>query len=180
MEDLIFATTFGNYPFERYIFEKPQLLDEVFGDVLITEIFESSAELKQNLDAWPHRPEDLHVKIKGADGRELRLPYLTFSTKSRKRIRDIFRNDLSESVFDDLRKKHENHQELTEKINQQKTLITQKYGTFKVKEYSREMKDYWDHMNDLFNEMPLSWEVISPYTQNLTRNNNENKSIETV
>lgn len=152
MEDLIFASTFGHYPFERYIFEEPQLLDEVFGDVFVTEIFESSAELKQDLDVWKHRPEDLHIKIKGADGSELRLPYLTFSTKSRKRIRDIFRNDHGESALDNL-----------EKIKRQKTLITQKYGTCKVKDYSSETKDHWKRLNDIWNGIPEDFEVISPY-----------------
>lgn len=180
MEDLIFASVFARYPFERYIFEKPQSLDATFEDVFVTEVFESFAELKQNLDVWKHRPEDLHIKIKGADGRELRLPYLTFSTKSRKRIRDLFRNDFGESAFDNLSGGHRNHQELTEKIDRQKTLITQKYGTCKVKDHSKEMKDYLKSLNDAWNAIPMYWEVIGPYTQNLTQNNNENKSIETV
>ena len=94
MTEEYFISVFNErYPFERYIFKEPVKINSLFDDLLVTELFIPSTEIKPILDgtgslmAFTEVPHDeIFVKVKGTFG-ESRLSFFDFAYDVREDIR---------------------------------------------------------------------------------------------
>ena len=80
-----FLSVFNDrYPFERYIFNTPCSLGNLFDDVLVTEVFVPSTEIKpyfsddgQYIDSTEVPVDEIYLKLKGPGG-EFRMGLIDF------------------------------------------------------------------------------------------------------
>lgn len=127
------------YPFERYIIETPKSIDNLFDDLLLTEIFIPKTEINPILD---HNGElitfskmntdDIYIKAKSNAG-EIRLGYFDFEEHIRENIRNIFYEDFGMYAYECLFVDYEDLSQLKSKLNLQKELIISKYGECNIK-----------------------------------------------
>ena len=130
----------GYYPFERYILKEPKQVNSLFDDVLLTEIFIPSTEIKPitddngNLITFTEVPEDeIYVKLKGPGG-EFRMAYFDFADHIREEIRYSIILDFGQYEWECLYVDHEDSEdELNEALQIQKDKIIEKYGSCEVK-----------------------------------------------
>jgi hypothetical protein len=133
------------YPFERYILKNPKSIENLFDDLLLTEIFVPKTEINPILDHngrlitfTKMNTDDIYVKVKGYAG-EMRLGYFDFSATIRGNIRDIVIEDMGEYEYESLYVDHEDgNLELIEMLKTQKSMITDKYKECKVKKSVRD------------------------------------------
>ena len=130
----------GYYPFERYILKEPKQVNSLFDDVLLTEIFIPSTEIKPitddngNLITFTEVPEDeIYVKLKGPGG-EFRMAYFDLASHIREEIRYSVILDFGQYEWECLYVDHEDDDdELKEALQTQKDKIIEKYGSCEVK-----------------------------------------------
>jgi hypothetical protein len=139
--DKDFIGTFNEYyPFERYIVKEPKQINYLFDDVVLTELFVPSTEIKPCVDEegvfrgfTSINNEDIYVKLKCGDA-EFRMAYYDFEEHIREEIRDTVIKDFIEweSLYVDYGDEYAN-EELQEALLIQKQLIVNKYGECNIK-----------------------------------------------
>lgn len=132
------------YPFERYIFNTPCSLENLFDDVLVTEVFVPSTEIKpyfsedgHYLDSNEIPKDEIYLKLKGPGG-EFRMGLIDFDTSIYENV--IFRlyEDFGDYAWECLYMDYDeedSYDELQEVLLEQKRMITNKYGVCNVKEH---------------------------------------------
>lgn len=147
-EDIKFIMTFNEYyPFERYILKEPKKINYLFDDILLTELFISSTEIKHVIDEKTGKfightsvPKD-EIYVKFICGKsEIRLAYTDFSIDIREYIRRNVMRDFGDSEWQDLYAENEDNSYLKEALSIQKKMITEKYGDCNIKDNFK-MKD---------------------------------------
>ena len=139
--DKEFVNTFNEYyPFERYIVKEPKQINYLFDDVVLTELFVPSTEIKPCVDEEgvfhgfiSLNNEDIYVKLKCGDA-EFRMAYYDFKEHIREEIRVTVIRDFAEweSLYVDYGDEDMN-EELKKALLIQKQLITNKYGKCDIK-----------------------------------------------
>lgn len=143
MTDKEFINTFNEYyPFERYIVKNPKRINYLFDDVLLSELFIPSTEIKPIMHegcfvGFTHiNDDDVYIKIKTSAG-EIRMAYYDFNDHIREEIRRIIISDFGGYEWESLYVEHEeddDFNELKDALQIQKKLIEQKYGICNVKD----------------------------------------------
>ena len=136
-----FINTFNEYyPFERYIIKEPKGINYLFDDVVLTELFIPSTEIKPLVDEndgfhgfTKINDDEIYVKLKCKDV-EFRMAYFDFDEHIREEIRHIFYNDFGQYEWECLYVDHEDDDELKEALQIQKDMIIEKYGSCEIKE----------------------------------------------
>ena len=138
-----FIDTFNDYyPFERYILKEPKQINSLFDDVMLTELFIPSTEIKPILDdngdliRFTEVPiDEIYVKLKNSSGGEFRMSFFDFSEDIQEDMRFLVIQDFGEYEWESLYIDDEsNQEELKDALLEQKNLITQKYGSCEIKE----------------------------------------------
>lgn len=144
MEDIEFINVINEYyPFERYIVKSPKSLDPTFDDLILTELFVPSTEIKPVLYNGhvvyftKVNPGEIYVKVKGKAG-ELRIGFYDFADHVRDGIMKIILDDMEGFNWESLyaRDEDEDLPDLEEMLNEQKSLIEAKYGKCLIKKDS--------------------------------------------
>ena len=138
-----FIYTFNEYyPFERYIVKRPKKINYLFDDVLLTEVFIPSTEIKPLVDDEGSFHgftricnDDIYVKLKCGNA-EFRMAYFDFDEHIREEIRGIVIEDFSANEWESLYVEYDGEDEklLKEILTEQYNLITAKYGECQIKE----------------------------------------------
>lgn len=140
-----FLSVFNDrYPFERYIFNTPCSLGNLFDDVLVTEIFVPSTEIKpyfsddgQYIDSTEVPVDEIYLKLKGPGG-EFRMGLIDFDKPIYENV--IFRlyEDFGDYAWECLYMDYDEedaYDELQEVLLEQKRMIIDKYGVCNIKEH---------------------------------------------
>lgn len=151
MIDKDFLNTFNEYyPFERYIVKEPKRINYLFDDVVLTELFVPSTELKpiirdgKYVGSTQINDDDIYVKLKTSSG-EFRMAYYDFNDHIREEIRSVIIDDFGgwewECLYisyDDGDDENEDQQcadkVLSDALQTQKKLIKDKYGVCNIKD----------------------------------------------
>lgn len=132
------------YPFERYMFNTPCSLENLFDDVLVTEVFVPSTEIKpyfsedgQYIDSNEIPKDEIYLKLKGPGG-EFRMGLIDFDKSIYENV--IFRlyEDFGDYAWECLYMDYDEedaYDELQEVLLEQKRMITNKYGVCNIKEH---------------------------------------------
>ena len=131
------------YPFERYILKTPKSVEPTFDDLVLTELFVPSTEIKpvlhndQVVCFTRVNPDEIYVKVKGKVG-EMRIGYYDFAKHIREEIRCIILEDMGGFNWQSLYVQDEDEDlpDLEEMLNEQKSLIEVKYGECPIKKDS--------------------------------------------
>lgn len=131
------------YPFERYILKTPKSIEPTFDDLVLTELFVPSTEIKpvlhndQVVCFTRVNPDEIYVKVKGKVG-EMRIGYYDFAKHIREEIRCIILEDMGGFNWQSLYVQDEDEDlpDLEEMLNEQKSLIEVKYGECPIKKGS--------------------------------------------
>jgi hypothetical protein len=149
MNDKEFINTFNEYyPFERYIVKNPKRINYFFDDVLLTELFVPSTEIKPVVydggftDFTRINDELIYIKLMCKDECndnyvEFRMAYYDFDNHIREEIRHIIISDFGGYEWESLYVEHEEDDEcneLKEELQIQKQLIKDKYGVCNIKD----------------------------------------------
>ena len=149
MTDKEFINTFNEYyPFERYIVKNPKRNNYLFDDVLLTELFIPSTEIKPVVyeggftDFTRINDDEIYIKLKcknECDEKwvEFRMAYYDFDDHVREEIRGIIISDFGAYEWESLYVEHEeddDFNELKEALKIQKKLIEDKYSVCNVKD----------------------------------------------
>ena len=149
MIDKEFINTFNEYyPFERYIVKNPKRINYLFDDVLLSELFVPSTEIKPIMHegyfvGFTHINDDeIYIKLKcknecDDNWVEFRMAYYDFDDSIREEIRRIVISDFGGYEWESLYVEHEeddDFDELKEALKIQKKLIEDKYGVCNVKD----------------------------------------------
>lgn len=147
--DKEFISTFNEYyPFERYIVKNPKSINYLFDDILLTELFIPSTEIKPVIyeggftDFTRINDNEIYIKLKcknECDDKwvEFRMAYYDFDDHIREEIRHIIISDFGGYEWESLYVEHEeddDFNELKEALKTQKKLIEDKYGVCNVKD----------------------------------------------
>lgn len=135
-----FINTFNSYyPFERYIFKNKHQINYLFDDLVVTEFFVPTTEIKPVTDdngrliTFTRIPDDeIYVKVQ-CKGVEFRLAFYDFDRSVREEIRYAFIKDLGGYEFECLYVDHEDMDDLKEALQWQKTIIESKYKVCNIK-----------------------------------------------
>ena len=135
------------YPFERYIFNTPRVITDLFDDIVLTEIFVPYTEIKPvcNPDTGDLmffteiNKDEVYIKVRGKAG-EMRLGYFDFEKHIRENIRDAFLEDFGRFNYESLYVDHEgdDNSELEQFLKDQYNKIVGKYGKCDTKEAVRD------------------------------------------
>ena len=130
------------YPFERYIIKEPKRINYLFDDVVLTELFIPSTEIKPCVDDEgifhgfsQVNTDEIYVKLKCGEV-EFRMAYYDFATHIREEIRCILYQDFGKYAWESLYVDYDEEDayiELKEALSIQKQLITNKYGKCNIK-----------------------------------------------
>lgn len=140
-EDFIY--TFNDYyPFERYILKEPKQINSLFDDVVLTELFVPSTEIKPIADdngdlvGFTEIPiDEIYVKLKNSSGGEFRMSFFDFADHIQEEMRFSVIQDMGRYEWECLYVDDESDQEeLKDALLEQRNLITQKYGSCEIKE----------------------------------------------
>ena len=149
MTDKEFINTFNEYyPFERYIVKNPKRINYLFDDVLLTELFIPSTEIKPVVYEGGFtyftriNDDEIYIKLKcknECDDKwvEFRMAYYDFDDHVREEIRGIIISDFGAYEWESLYVEHEeddDFNELKDSLKIQKKLIEDKYGVCNVKD----------------------------------------------
>ena len=147
--DTDFINSFNEYyPFERYIVKNPKKINYLFDDVLLSELFIPSTEIKPIMHegyfvGFTHINDDeIYIKLKcknecDDNWVEFRMAYYDFDDSIREEIRRIVISDFGGYEWESLYVEHEEDDdfgELKEALKIQKKLIEDKYGVCNVKD----------------------------------------------
>lgn len=148
MTDKEFIDTFNEYyPFERYIVKTPEKINYLFDDVLLSELFIPSTEIKPIMHeggfvGFTHINDDeIYLKLKcknecDDNWVEFRMAYYDFDDHIREEIRGIIISDFGAYEWESLYVEHEeddDYNELKEALQIQKKLVEEKYGICNIK-----------------------------------------------
>jgi hypothetical protein len=144
-----FLSVFNDrYPFERYIFKTPRSLGNLFDDVLVTEVFVPTTEIKpyfsdngQYLGSNEIPKDEIYLKLKGPGG-EFRMGLIDFNESICEDVIFNLYEDFGGYAWECLYVDHEDEgadDELQEVLLEQKRLITEKYGICNIKEHIGEV-----------------------------------------
>lgn len=135
-----FLMTFNEfYPFEKYIVKNPKRIND--DGALLTEIFVQKTKTDTDLDSdenflcRKYSDTNFYIKVKG-DAGEMRFSYFDFAPHIREEIRRVFIEDFGQYNYDSLyfdNGDDEENQSLSEELDYQRKLITDKYGEFVAK-----------------------------------------------
>ena len=139
-----FIYTFNEYyPFERYIVKEPKKINYLFDDVVLTEIFIPSTEIKPLVDVegifhgfTKICNDDIYVKLKCGNA-EFRMAYFDFDEHIREDIRRIIVEDFGCCEWESLYVEYDeddNDDSLKNALMEQYNLINTKYGNCKIKD----------------------------------------------
>lgn len=149
MIDKEFINTFNEYyPFERYIVKNPKKINYLFDDVLLSELFVPSTEIKPIMHEGGFvgftriNDNEIYIKLKcknecDDNWVEFRMAYYDFDDSIREEIRRIIISDFGGYEWESLYVEHEEDDdfgELKEVLKIQKRLIEEKYGVCNVKD----------------------------------------------
>ena len=149
MTDREFIYTFNEYyPFERYIVKNPKRINYLFDDVLLTELFIPSTEIKPVVyeggftDFTRINDDEIYIKLKcknECDDKwvEFRMAYHDFDDHVREEIRGIIISDFGAYEWESLYVEPEEDDdcnELKDALQIQKKLIEHKYVVCNVKD----------------------------------------------
>lgn len=139
MTDKEFVMEFNEYyPFERYILKTPKKIDTYFDDVVLTELFIPSTEIRPNIiDGHCYgytkiNDEEIYLKLKTNVG-EFRIGYYNFDDCVRENIRNIIINDFGRLEWECLYVEYEEQDDLKKALSIQIDLIKEKYGHCNMK-----------------------------------------------
>lgn len=146
--DKEFMDTFNEcYPFERYIFNTPRVINDLFDDIVLTELFVPYTEIKPvcNPDTGKLmffteiNKDEVYIKVRGKAG-EMRLGYFDFEEHIRENIRDVFIEDFGHYNYESLYVDHEedDNSELEQLLKDQQNKIVNKYGECNTKKAVRD------------------------------------------
>lgn len=138
--DKEFVNTFNEYyPFERYIVKEPKRINYLFNDIVLTELFIPSTEIKPLIDSegdfhgFTQVPDDeIYVKLK-CDNSEFRMAYYDFADHIREEIRSIIYHDFGHYEWECLYVEQEDDNDLKKALSIQKQLTINKYGECNIK-----------------------------------------------
>ena len=147
--DKEFLNTFNEcYPFETYIIKEPKPIGNLFDDVYLTEIFVPDTKIEPILDdngnyitSTKINPDEVYVRLRTKAG-EIRFGYFDFSPYIRENIQNIFINDFGDYAYECLYVDYEDTEDLERTLNEQKLLITEKYGKCVSKKENRIAKKF--------------------------------------
>ena len=136
-----FINTFNEYyPFERFIFSKPKQINYLFDDVMITELFIPSTEIKPVTDGDGRLEyhtsfdiETIYVKLE-VSGKSFRMALYDFAPHIIDEITYSVINDFDSYAWECLYCETEDDSDLKEALFKQREMITQKYGKCKIKD----------------------------------------------
>ena len=149
MTDKEFIDTFNEYyPFERYIVKNPEKINYLFDDVLLSELFIPSTEIKPVMYEGGFtgftriNDDEIYIKLKcknecDDNWVEFRMAYYDFDDHIREEIRGIIISDFGGYEWESLYvepEEDDDYNELKEALQIQKKLIEQKYGVCNVKD----------------------------------------------
>ena len=149
MNDKEFINTFNEYyPFERYIVKNPKKINYLFDDVLLSELFIPSTEIKPIMHEGGFvgftriNDDEIYIKLKcknecDDNWVEFRMAYYDFDDSIREEIRGIIISDFGAYEWESLYVEHEeddDFNELKDALKIQKKLIEDKYGVCNVKD----------------------------------------------
>lgn len=127
------------YPFERYIFNEPRSLGNVFDDAVVSEVFVPSTEIKPQFDRNGKffgyngiANDEVYIKLKTSVG-EMRIGYYDFAEHIREDIRWNVFNDFGGCEWEGLYVEHDDNTDLKIALMKQKSMIEKKYGECKIK-----------------------------------------------
>ena len=140
-----FLSVFNDrYPFERYIFNTPCSLGNLFDDVLVTEVFVPSTEIKpyfsdngQYLASNEISKDEIYLKLKGPGG-EFRMGLIDFDKSIYENVIFKLYEDFGDYAWESLYMDYDDedeYDELQEVLLEQKRMITNKYGICNIKEH---------------------------------------------
>ena len=140
-----FLSVFNDrYPFERYIFNIPRSLGNLFDDVLVTEVFVPSTEIKsyfsdngQCFDSNEIPKDEIYLKLKGPGG-EFRMGLIDFDKPIYENVIFKLYEDFGDYAWECLYMDYDDedaYDELQEVLLEQKRMITNKYGICNIKEH---------------------------------------------
>lgn len=141
MNDKDFINVFNEfYPFERYILKTPKSIEPLFDDIILTELFIPTTEIKpitynNKLVCFTEvNNDEIYLKIRGIAG-EMRIGYFDFSDSIREEIIGIIITDMGHINWQSLYVQDEDEDipDLEDMLNTQKSLIEEKYGEFTIK-----------------------------------------------
>lgn len=147
--DKEFLNTFNEcYPFETYIIKEPKLIGNLFDDAYLTEIFVPNTKIEPILDdngnyitSTKINTVEVYVRLRTKAG-EIRFGYFDFSPYIREQIQNIFINDFGDYAYECLYVDYEDTEDLERTLNEQKLLITEKYGKCVSKKENRIAKKF--------------------------------------
>lgn len=147
--DKEFLNTFNEcYPFETYIIKEPKFIGNLFDDAYLTEIFVPNTKIEPILDdngnyitSTKINPDEVYVRLRTKAG-EIRFGYFDFSQYIREQIQNIFINDFGDYAYECLYVDYEDTEDLERTLNEQKLLITEKYGKCVSKKENRITKKF--------------------------------------
>lgn len=147
--DKEFLNTFNEcYPFEIYIIKEPKPIGNLFDDAYLTEIFVPDTKIEPILDDNGNlitftkiNHDEVSVKLRTKAG-EIRFCYFDFAPHIREEIRYIFMKDFGQYEYECLYVDYEDTEDLERTLNEQKLLITEKYGKCISKEENRITKKF--------------------------------------
>lgn len=149
MSDKEFIGTYNEYyPFERYIVKNPKKINYLFDDVLLSELFIPSTEIKPIMHdgcfvGFTHiNYNEIYIKLKcknecDDNWVEFRIAYYDFNDHIREEIRGIIISDFGGYEWESLYVEHEGDDDfdkLKDALKIQKKLIEDKYGFCNVKD----------------------------------------------
>jgi hypothetical protein len=141
-----FISTFNEYyPFERYIVKNPKRINYLFDDVLLSELFVPSTEIKPVMYEGGFtgftciNDDEIYIKLKcknecDDNWVEFRMAYYDFDNSIREEIRNIIISDFGGYEWECLYVEYEDDNDLAIALQTQKKLIEEKYGTCNVKD----------------------------------------------
>lgn len=147
--DTDFINSFNEYyPFERYIVKNPKKINYLFDDVLLSELFVPSTEIKPIMHEGGFvgftriNDDEIYIKLKcknecDDNWVEFRMAYYDFDDSIREEIRGIIISDFGAYEWECLYvepDEDDDLDELKEALQIQKKLIEEKYGVCNVKD----------------------------------------------
>ncbi len=146
MTDKEFINTFNEYyPFERYIVKNPEKINYLFDDVLLSELFIPSTEIKPIIHegcfvGFTHiNDNEIYLKLKcknecDDNWVEFKMAYYDFDDHIREEIRNIIISDFGGYEWECLYVEPDDFNKLKEALQIQKKLIEEKYGVCNIKD----------------------------------------------
>ena len=122
--------------------KEPKLIGNLFDDAYLTEIFVPNTKIEPILDDNGNYITSTKINSDEVYVREIRFGYFDFSQYIREQIQNIFINDFGDYAYECLYVDYEDTEDLERTLNEQKLLITEKYGKCVSKKENRITKKF--------------------------------------